>query len=223
MPETYCLSDIHGCYLTLQAILKRMNVKNNDNLLILGDVVDRGPRIKEVLDFLLGRPNTTLLMGNHEFSFIEYTLEPDGYAQHRFMWRQGLSQTYDQLGVEVREYAKRLADLPYVAHDESGKYVFTHSTYNWHEDEQFDPMLHLWERPFEDWEIQRTYGDYTGPIVVHGHTPAPSGSRYMEYIGDKLIGINLDGGGCFGHGTPGACLRSMRVSDGMIFEEPYCD
>lgn len=40
---TYIIGDIHGEYEQLKILLKKMNFKGEDELFILGDVVDRGP------------------------------------------------------------------------------------------------------------------------------------------------------------------------------------
>ncbi len=63
---TYIIGDIHGEYEQLKILLKKMNFKGEDELFILGDVVDRGPNPIKVLQFLMTLPNCTCIAGNHE-------------------------------------------------------------------------------------------------------------------------------------------------------------
>ena len=40
---TYAISDLHGCLDKWQAMLKQIDLKENDMLFVLGDIIDRGP------------------------------------------------------------------------------------------------------------------------------------------------------------------------------------
>lgn len=62
----YAIADIHGCCRTLEALIQTLAPSTDDTLYILGDMVDRGRRSKEVLDLVMSMPNTVCLMGNHE-------------------------------------------------------------------------------------------------------------------------------------------------------------
>ena len=64
--STYIMSDIHGCYDQYLELLHKLCLSGEDELLILGDVLDRGPEPIKVLLDLMGRDNATLIMGNHE-------------------------------------------------------------------------------------------------------------------------------------------------------------
>lgn len=59
------IADIAGHYKTLQALLKKMP---DDEPISLGDMVDRGPRSKEVLDFFMN--NGKAVLGNHEHMML---------------------------------------------------------------------------------------------------------------------------------------------------------
>lgn len=64
--RTFVIGDIHGCYDELMELTEKTGLKEDDLLIALGDVVDRGNKSKAVYDFLRGRPNTIVLIGNHE-------------------------------------------------------------------------------------------------------------------------------------------------------------
>jgi serine/threonine-protein phosphatase 2A catalytic subunit len=64
------VGDTHGDFDTTRIIVKNFINKKNHYLLFLGDYVDRGPKSKENIDFLLSlkekKENLILLQGNHE-------------------------------------------------------------------------------------------------------------------------------------------------------------
>ncbi len=62
----FIIGDIHGCFEELMELLEKMNVTVDDLLISVGDIVDRGNKSKEVFEFFVNRPNSIVLMGNHE-------------------------------------------------------------------------------------------------------------------------------------------------------------
>jgi len=47
-------------------LTKKIGLQDNDLLISLGDIVDRGNKSKEVYEYFVNRPNSVVLMGNHE-------------------------------------------------------------------------------------------------------------------------------------------------------------
>ncbi len=71
--STYAISDIHGCYNELLAMLEKINFSKSDRLILAGDYIDRGKQSYEMLKWLEQRPaNILLLRGNHEEEFAAY-------------------------------------------------------------------------------------------------------------------------------------------------------
>lgn len=68
----YIVSDIHGCYQQYQMLLEKIHFSAEDELYVLGDVVDRGPEPIRLLQDMMKRPNVIFILGNHDF--IMYTL-----------------------------------------------------------------------------------------------------------------------------------------------------
>src|SRR6056297_613613 len=72
------IGDIHGCLDPLKALIKRKERSrkrwgSNVEYLFLGDYIDRGPCIKEVLDYLISLDaKKTFLVGNHEDMLMMY-------------------------------------------------------------------------------------------------------------------------------------------------------
>jgi len=78
MKRTIVVGDIHGCYHELLTLLEKTGLRNEDLLISVGDLVDRGNRSKEVWQYFMNRPNTIALMGNHERKHLQGMLN---YAQ----------------------------------------------------------------------------------------------------------------------------------------------
>lgn len=232
MPEIYAIGDTHGCFLTVQKAITEIGILPEDTIVFLGDLVDRGPRIRQLLEFVDQRPNTEALQGNHDYHWADLVLNNE--KAHN--WSQGMLRfmvnTINQLGLDdlAITYAKKVQAWPFVIKEPSGKYIFCHASYNWREGEKFDPIDHIWQRWYaKDDDIRDSMApflaiqmaNYNGPIIVHGHDPISMGTNPYHYIGDKLIGINLDGGCCYGKSD--SCLRVLRVSDDRIWEIPNVD
>ena len=64
--HTYVIGDIHGEAEQLKMLLQKMDLKAEDEMYVLGDVVDRGKYPMEALQILMSLPNCTWLAGNHE-------------------------------------------------------------------------------------------------------------------------------------------------------------
>ena len=72
----YVIGDVQGCYDELISICKRIKFNPNKDLIIFaGDLVNRGPKSLEVLNFCLKYKNSVKsVMGNHDF-YLLYLLE----------------------------------------------------------------------------------------------------------------------------------------------------
>jgi serine/threonine protein phosphatase 1 len=77
-PRSVIVGDVHGCFEELMQLLEQVQLRPEDRLISVGDLVDRGPRSPEVVAFFRQRPNTVVLMGNHERKHVRAVLS---YAQ----------------------------------------------------------------------------------------------------------------------------------------------
>ena len=81
----FCISDIHGCYDQMIAALKDAGFdKENDTLISVGDLFDRGPKSKEVLEFVMSCPHRLLCMGNHDLRLMQLIGNPYDYNQYDY-------------------------------------------------------------------------------------------------------------------------------------------
>lgn len=91
MGKIFAIGDIHGCFDKLEALMGILDINfGKDTLLFVGDYIDRGPRSKEVVDYMidLGRQHdrVVFLKGNHEFLLERYL---KGTETHMFLANGG--------------------------------------------------------------------------------------------------------------------------------------
>ena len=63
----YAISDVHGCYDEFMELLEKIHFSDRDELFIIGDAIDRGPKPAEVLQFMSAHWNVIPIVGNHEY------------------------------------------------------------------------------------------------------------------------------------------------------------
>lgn len=72
----YIATDIHGNYDYYEKLKSICLKEENDKIIILGDVIDRGEDgIKILLDIMTNKNNIELIMGNHERFLLDYYME----------------------------------------------------------------------------------------------------------------------------------------------------
>ncbi|MHB8880419.1 MAG: metallophosphoesterase family protein [Thermodesulfovibrionales bacterium] len=68
--KSLVIGDIHGMYEELMRALELSGYSDSDRLIVLGDVINRGERSREVMEFLIEakrrNPENVYLRGNHE-------------------------------------------------------------------------------------------------------------------------------------------------------------
>ena len=71
----FVIGDIHGMNRALEQCFERSGLNNQEDLLIcLGDVCDRGPGVKESFDLLQQIKHLVYILGNHDKWFLEWAL-----------------------------------------------------------------------------------------------------------------------------------------------------
>ena len=64
--RTIVCGDIHGCFDEFRALLATAGFNDNDVLVCVGDMIDRGPDSWKVASFFRDTPNAYSTLGNHE-------------------------------------------------------------------------------------------------------------------------------------------------------------
>jgi hypothetical protein len=99
------IGDIHGCADELQALLDRAGLSEDDEIISVGDFIDRGPDSPAVLGFFASHPSARAVLGNHELKHLRW---------RRGELRPALSQliTQRQFGDSYDEACAYLETLP---------------------------------------------------------------------------------------------------------------
>ena len=100
----FIIGDIHGCFDELMELLEQVELRDEDLLISVGDIVDRGNKSQEVYEYFAKRPNSVVLMGNHErkhqnqiLSFAQEIVKVQMGADYpEFLkWVNGLNYSYE--------------------------------------------------------------------------------------------------------------------------------
>lgn len=67
--KTFIIGDVHGEYDTLIELVKKL--PSNAEIIFVGDIIDRGAKSREVIQFIREN-NHRCVLGNHEVFMIEY-------------------------------------------------------------------------------------------------------------------------------------------------------
>jgi serine/threonine protein phosphatase 1 len=170
------IGDIHGCNDALDTLLAHLDVTSADTVVLLGDVIDRGPGTLEVIERLIQlreRCRLVFIMGNHEQMFLESLENP----RMRRPWLEfGGLETLMSYG--QRAEATGLLPAEHLEFLRTGvNYFETESTIFVHAN--LEPGRALAEQTAEWLRWMRFSGAEqpwpTGQRVICGHTPQRSG------------------------------------------------
>jgi serine/threonine protein phosphatase 1 len=104
------VGDIHGCFSTLRTALAAVSFdEQRDRLFSVGDLVDRGPESRDVVEWLK-QPWFHAVCGNHDFMAWRRALgDPYKDVDHRVHGGEWLDACTPE---RVREIGERLSQLP---------------------------------------------------------------------------------------------------------------
>ena len=219
----YVMSDIHGEAARFYAMLEKIALGPEDRLIILGDVVDRGPDGVRLLGEIMAMANVTLLMGNHEHMMLQY-YGPESTEERRARWdRNGNAPTKEAFEALSPEQQAALLDFiaarPGFLELTLGDRVF-HLVHGFPAGSLYDMV---WARPRLD-----SPAPLPGKQVIIGHTkvvsmlhPDKEARRPYEQAladgGDHVRILHRPGFidldcGC-GYDTPAKALSCLRLED----------
>lgn len=104
----FFVGDVHGEYLSLNEKMLKVNFnEDKDVLIFVGDLVDRGPEIKKVLDLFLNKDCFYGVIGNHDHYMF------NALKDKSKIWekdkRNGSEETIEQLDWDnIKKYSKKL-------------------------------------------------------------------------------------------------------------------
>jgi serine/threonine protein phosphatase 1 len=193
--RVYAIGDVHGRFDLLRQLLGLIEADDagrgeaETHVVMLGDLIDRGPESAEIIGFFLAGPpafaSFHFLMGNHEEMLLKQIYEPSEEGMAHFL-KYGGRETFESYGVPQRvldfpqhySFAGITAAVPenhrsFLATMENmvrfGDYLFVHAGIRPDVplEEQAPSDLRWIRRPFLESDTNH------GVMVVHGHTIVP--------------------------------------------------
>ncbi len=95
--KTLVIGDIHGCFTELQELLDKAGIADDDRIIALGDIVDRGPYSPQVLEFFCNSTSRLSLMGNHERKHVRGARHEVRLALSQIISRDQFGASYPQV------------------------------------------------------------------------------------------------------------------------------
>lgn len=187
----YVISDIHGEYDLFIKLLKKIGFSSDDEMIVCGDVIDKGQDSVKLLRFIKSKPNIRCIIGNHEYAFLKHYWaimqnSPDDFAKV-------LKNLQDYFPYDGRlldwETVDWLETLPYYI--EEDEFVCVHAGLPLDSDnrpvalEKASNEQLVYDRLFKDPSVV----PLTGKCIFFGHTPT-------SYISNenKIIKYRRDNG-----------------------------
>lgn len=98
------IGDVHGCYDELVELLKEVAyVAGQDVVVFTGDLIDRGPKIREVLQFAINTPRVHCVLGNHENKLARHLTSTVAGLQSKVSISGEFKKTLDQCSDMLNE------------------------------------------------------------------------------------------------------------------------
>ncbi len=182
------IGDIHGCHHEFAELLDRLALTKDDRLILVGDLVNRGPDSCKVID--LARQNRAIsLLGNHELRLLTYRKNKTPTAA---ISRETDADTFQKLRPEDWTY---LEAMPLTHYVEELNTVFVHGGFLPNEPWQRQPAsvvtriqaIDASGKPCKRAEAPNAplWADlWNGPpFVVYGHTPRPEVYKLKWSVG----------------------------------------
>lgn len=222
MKRTIMISDIHGCIDEFNQMLQLIEYNSvSDQLILLGDYVDRGPNSKDVVDKvieLVKRNNAIALRGNHDQRLVDLINSDSTLVRSKFLEFGGIQtlQSYCDIYNEITDEILTLAIETIKTHfghhidfldklplyHEDKDHIYVHAGLNpnyidWKKQPETDFMY------IRDEFIQSSFDLNQKIIFGHTRTIDIHGTSDIWFSEDK---IGIDGG----------CAYRMQLN-GLIF------
>lgn len=209
---TYIMSDIHGNLRRFNSIMKQINLRADDVLYVLGDVIDRYPDGVRILKKIMKMPNVKMLLGNHEYMMLRAIGHPYDADDHldcteieaaMNLWYRnngGVTHNYwkhirKNVREEVITYLQSLP-LNYDVEVNGTHYRLVHGAPT----EEYKRFIYRYDNAthFSVWKrwrfFEKQHGDY---IMIFGHTPTMDYQDCVPmqiWYGENRIGIDCGSG-----------------------------
>ncbi|AQY50326.1 serine/threonine protein phosphatase [Listeria weihenstephanensis] len=227
MDEIFAIGDVHGEMDLMEELLKKWDPEKQQ-LLVIGDLIDRGPDPRAVIRKAMAlekQYQAIFLRGNHENMLLDWLRDP--CEKMMYYISQGGMETIESL-ITNKTSAKMTPDelVRRVEIEAAAELAFIRERPYYHEWHHFvfvhagvDLTLSDWKKtkPHDMVWIREPFQEgvnNTGKTFIIGHTPTSSlnadGSSAIWYSPDRSI-VDIDGGAVFGGELHGVVVTESGI------------
>src|SRR6266446_1415772 len=108
MGRTIVIGDIHGCFDELTDLLELLELRADDRVIAVGDLIVKGEKNREVLDRFIDDDRFSSVIGNHDRALRQH------WRGEPVRLTKAQKITCAELEVNRERYANYLKSLPYL-------------------------------------------------------------------------------------------------------------
>lgn len=205
MSKKFVIGDIHGAYKALIQCIEKSGIdKENDQLIVLGDVVDGWPQVAEVVEELLTFDRLIKVRGNHDQWFMDWVRT--GEASPAWVQQGGMAtiDSYNNNAILIDEHMKEYFNNTVHYFVDNKNQAYMHGGYDWHKpisENENDRLLwdrHMYQTAMQ-WESfaithptekKEYFKEFSRVFVGHTSTQIPIGWKYTPGT-DPVLATNL--------------------------------
>ena len=218
----YTVGDIHGMREKLEMLIEKLPLEPDDELVFIGDYVDRGPDPAGVVEYLLELAklrSCVFLMGNNEAMFLSFL----GWRGPAYFGAESFIENGGDTTLQSYGYFEKGDAFELPPHHEefyrnlklwhmAGEYVFVHAGLSTEALRLSDPEYALAREQPRDLLWQRATANLPhslGATVIYGHTPTLD----LQVRWNIPYSIGIDTGCVYG-----GSLTALRLPDETLFQ-----
>ncbi len=196
------LSDIHGNYQALEAVVKDIKAQNCEKVLCLGDIAMAGPEPSLVIDFVQKQTNWTVIQGNTDKMITEYS--DSLYETLKSVFPVMAEALKDDVSIIEKDKIEYLRNLPIQKSlvIEGVKVLLVHGSPRRNNEDILPDM------PLE--KVEEMVQGVQADLIFCGHTHIPCGYQ----TNNKKTIVNTGSVGRPMSGDPRACYVIANFKDG---------
>ena len=201
------IGDIHGCADEFEELLEKLDPRDDDRVVLLGDLVNRGPDSARVIQ-LARKHATAALLGNHELRLINYRKTDDPSHLKKYDYA-----TLEQINGKCWDY---LEAMPLTYEDPEHDIVLVHGGFlpgaPWkRQPARVVTRIQVVDKDGEPRKRSEAPGAphwselWKGPpFVVYGHTP-------RDKVSETKWTLGIDTGCVLGGSLTAVVLPEMKL------------
>lgn len=209
------IGDVHGKFAKLRSLLKKVSITDDDLVIALGDYIDRGDGVADVLKWVndnKDKSNYIFLRGNHEQMMLD-AVKTNGSDRITWIINGGkatifaLRELNSKKIIPFNDVVNMISNLPHAYSIKVGgrNYFFCHAGVD------SAKPLDKQEEMFLLWSRSEFFNTYDGEdVIISGHSPVryyfdydANNPRPLKIPGKNIIMVDT---GAYTHGGRLSCV-----------------